>query len=137
LAAKKAARSAAKRMGAGLPELTSWVIGAQSTVVAALSQAISPAPKATSASVQRFSDADIWAMSRRRWRGVTGMRASRVRITSQIANITIPIESATHGYAVLSMGERSDDPAQAAMGRNQMRLVRAAKAGLQKRFSDP
>src|SRR6266568_7358550 len=100
--------------------------GPQSTVAAALSQAISPVTKARKPSVQRFSDVLICARSKRRGRADTGILPSRVSSTSQTTSITSPIDSATHGYAVLSIGDRSDEPAHAAMGSAQMMLLKAA-----------
>jgi hypothetical protein len=46
---------------------------------------------------------------------------------SQTTNITAPIVNAIVGVAVLSTGERSLDPAHAAIGSAQMTLLIAAK----------
>src|SRR5439155_1757782 len=85
---------------------------------APFSHAMSPVMKAATASVHRFSDRDICCRSKRRWRAVTGTAPSRVSRTIQTASITRPIPSATHGYAVLSMGERSAEPAHADIGQH-------------------
>src|ERR1700682_719867 len=132
MAMRNTASAAANRIGPSLPEPTAGPRGAQSTVAAALSHAIRPAPNATSASVQRFSDRDICARSRRRWRGETGARAISARRANQTMSITMPTIKATRGYAVLSMGDRSDDPAHAAIGSAQIRLVTAAAPVLPK-----
>src|SRR5450759_2770927 len=126
MAARKTARAAANRIGPSLPEASAGPSGVQSTVAAAFSQAMRPAPNATTASAQRFSDRDICVRSRRRWRGATGVLAIHASKANQTTSITRPIASATLGYAVWSIGERSDDPAQAAIGSAQITLVIAA-----------
>ena len=127
MAMTNAARAAASKMGPTLPAPIAVPSGVQSTVAAPFSHAMSPVMKAATASVHRFSDRDICCRSKRRWRAVTGTAPSRVSRTIQTASITRPIPSATHGYAVLSMGERSAEPAHAAIGSAQIRLESAAK----------
>ena len=80
-----------------MPFAIALVSGAQSTVAAALSQAMSPVANAMVARVQRFSAVDIWPRSKRRWRVVTVMVRSRVSSTSQTASIDRPMASATQG----------------------------------------
>ena len=82
---------------------------------------------AAQTSVQRFSCAVIWPRSKRRCRVETLILPNLVNRTIQTTSITSPIASATHGYAVLSIGERSEEPAQAAIGTAQMTLLIAAK----------
>ena len=85
------------RQRRGEQDWSEFARGPQSTVAAALSQAMRPAPNAISASVQRFSDWDIWFRSRRRWRGATGVFAIHPSRRNQATNITRPIASATLG----------------------------------------
>ena len=66
-------------------------------------------------------------MSKRRCRRETWILPRLAIRISQTTNITAPIVKAIVGVAVLSTGERSLDPAQAAIGSAQMTLLMAAK----------
>src|ERR1700716_834897 len=107
--------------------------GPQSTVAAAVSQAISPVAKAAQARVQRFSEGDICVISKRRCRGETRIRPRLAMRPSHTTSMTTPIPRAIEGAAVRSIGERAADPGRAAIGRAQIRLVMAAKPVFPKR----
>src|SRR5690348_18297517 len=112
-------------MGPVFPAPIAFPSGPQSTVAAAFSHAIRPVANAAHASVQRFSDVDIWPMSKRRCRVETLKRPRLAMRPSQTTSITAPMVNAIVGVAVLSTGERSADPAHAAIGSAQITLLKA------------
>src|SRR4030081_1405879 len=123
MATRKAARPRARATAASRPASSDGVRMPQSTVAAPFRKAISPMQKSASATFQRRSDRDIDRRAYRLWRLDTGIARTLTRSAIQAIRSAVPIQKAIQGPGPET---RSTDPAQAAIGSAQIRLVARA-----------